>query len=622
VKDIDPELLGATETFRELDRAVVTELVAASESHTYPPASLLFSAGQPSAGGVFILYSGDVEIRRPDGEVYRAEPGAILGLSNYLDGTPYASTARIGSESVVLEVPADQVQRLEQQYPALSNLFNRIIAERIRHRHPGREPVTGDLARPVRQVMKAPLATCAPDMTLRAAFELMQQRKMGSLGVVDHDGRLLGVLTFAGLAEAALLKEASPDESILRAACEEPQTVSVETPLWAAQERFRRERLKYLIVMEDDTPVGILSQTDILKAMIRGEQGFLARAHAAKDLGVLRRLYEEIPEVAAQTHESNRFASNAVRVISQAHLAIQRRCLELALEHMAQQGHGGPPVPYAMLIMGSGGRREMLLEPDQDNGIIIADHPPAQRETVNAWFEPFCQVFNDYLDQAGYVLCPGDIMARNPRFRKTLSEWCRQIRHLAEHPTQKAARWSNIVFDFATLHGDDRLTAALRRHVHEQFRAKPKLLGFMVEDDAEGRPALGLFNRLITATDKERKGKIDIKRNGLRIVVDAARIYALSAGVASCNTSERLSALMHLGVLSPELTDTVRTAYEELLDLLLAHQIEQHYAHHKPDKLIDPATLPPRLRSALRVAMRAVKRFQDQLQGEFGRSPF
>ena len=47
----------------------------------------------------------------------------------------------------------------------------------------------------------------------------------------------------------------------------------------------------------------------------------------------------------------------------------------------------------------------------------------------------------------------------------------------------------------------------------------------MAEDDAEGKPALGIFNQLVTTRD-EKGEHIDIKRNGLRIIADAARIFA------------------------------------------------------------------------------------------------
>ncbi len=613
----DPSRLAKTEIFRDLAPEVTRQIVEQSQVRSLEPGEALFRLGDPYRGQLFIVYQGAIEQRRPDYEAYIADPGEILGLASYLDGAPYGSTAVAREDVVVLALPASVFRELEERYPPFFNLINRIVAERIRRHSAAQAPVSGALAQPVGQVMKSPLSSCGPEVSLREAVRIMQERKIGSLAVKDEVGRLVGVLTFAGLAEAALLGGVSPDDSVMQGACEMPQTIAIEAPLWEAEERFQRERLKYLIVVEDGEPVGVLSQTDIVKNRLAHQPALLARVGAAGSIEELKSLFQRLPELGREARETNRWPSYAVRQLSEGHLAIQRRCLVLALSQMEREGHGPAPVPYALLVMGSGGRREMMLNPDQDNGIILADEAQEAGPAALQWFERFCDVLNTYLDRVGYPLCPGNIMARNPMFRKTLSGWKEQITYMTAHPNQKAARWSNIVFDFETLYGDDRLTGVLRKHVHTELQVRPKLLEFMVKDDAEGRPPLGLFNRLISAGDNEHKGRIDIKRNGLRIIADAARIFALSAGVSSCNTSERLVALMRLGILSAELADSARAAYEELLDLLLDHQLDQWGASREPDRLIDPERLVPRQRESLREAMRAVKRFQELLQAQF-----
>ena len=255
-----------------------------------------------------------------------------------------------------------------------------------------------------------------------------------------------------------------------------------------------------------------------------------------------------------------------------------------------------------------------MLDPDQDNGLILANLDGEATKRVTAWFETFCLRANQNLDQVGYPLCPGDIMARTPLYHKTLSAWQEQVSKLVHSPNVKAARFSNIVFDFRTLYGDESLTLALRTHVHKEIAAHPRLLQYMVQDDAEGRPPLNLFNQLVT----QGEGKVDVKRNGLRIIADAARILALRAGIGNCNTTDRLEALARLGALSADFTATVAAAYDELLEITLAHQIKQYRAGEQPDKLVVTGSLPSTDRETLRVAMRAVKRFQDRLHDEVG----
>ena len=148
------------------------------------------------------------------------------------------------------------------------------------------------------------------------------------------------------------------------------------------------------------------------------------------------------------------------------------------------------------------------------------------------------------------------------------------------------------------------------------------MLQLMTDDDAEGRPAIGFFNQLVATTKSKKGERIDLKRNGLRIIDDAARIFALHSGIAAQNTTDRLSALVRVGKCSSDFCASVRDAHEEILDLLLGHQIEQARNGQALDKLINPKKMNEQTKSTLRVAMRAVKRFQDQLQGEFSSEAF
>jgi CBS domain-containing protein len=487
------------------------------------------------------------------------------------------------------------------------------IAKKLRSQRSERG-ITGVLAQPVSLFMKTPLASCSPHTSIRDAFKIMDGQHIGSLVVKDQNEQLIGVLTYHGLAKAVLVQNSDPDELVIQAACEKPQTVSPDTPLWRVEIKLKQYGLKYLIVRENGQAIGMVSQTDILRALTSHPGLLTTQIPEAKTIEELAKHYQQLVEVAVEAREGHHRPSAAVRVLSETHLAIQRRVIELSLQEMPSTA----PASFAVLIMGSGGRREMLLNPDQDNGIILADEAP---DSALPWFEEFSKRINMNLDEVGYILCPGEIMARNPMYRKRLASWQRQIDHITKLPSEKAARWSNIVFDFDTLYGNESLTSALRRHVFKAIHENPQLLHLMTDHDAEGRPAIDFFNRLRTSRG-ERGNMVDVKRNGLRIIADAARIFALQSGVAARSTPERLNALVHLGKFSSDFITAVIEAYEELLDLLLEHQIEQAKADMQPDKYIDPKQLTDQGRNALQMAMRSVKRLQDSLQKEFGTEIF
>lgn len=601
-----------------LEAAAIDTLVDAGTVVRLEAGRDLYRAGDAYRGSVFIHLDGELEQLSGRGDVRQARPGDLVGLANYLDGVDYRSTAHARGECLLLEVPDATVRRLESESPAFLEAINRALAARMRKARQVRESVRGTLARPVRQVMHSPLVACPPETALREALEILGRRQIGSLGVVADDGALLGLVTPMSISEALVRAGADADAPVHPAACRPPYTTTPDTPLWQVEELQQRTRTHYTVVVdEQERPLGMISQTDLVRSLATPPRTLDDEIAGARDLETLAALGRRLPETARRARDSHRSTVQAVRALTDTHLAIQHRVIQLVLAQLRADGLGDPPARFALIIMGSGGRGEMLLTTDQDNGLIIED---GVGDDEHEWFARFAEALNPALDRVGYMLCPGEIMARNPEFRRTLTGWRERITRLVDQPGEDSARWSTIVFDFATQYGDDSLTAELRAHLNREIGRGSGLLKSMVRDDAAGRPALGLFNRLVT-TPHAGGQAIDIKRNGIRIIVDAARVYALAHGLTRNGTAERLEALARIGALDADFVDGVRIAFEELQDLLLSHQLAQAARGETPDKFVRPDRLSGNDRERLRIAMRTAKRLQERLQDRFGVDP-
>jgi CBS domain-containing protein len=614
----DVQLLGETPGFRDLEPAVLEALLAGAAKRRLGAGESLFEVGQPFLDEVYIVRRGEIALKRANGDTDRATPGYLVGLSSYLGESPYASSATAADDTELLVLPASKLRDAERREPALFDAINRLIGTGLRARSVTASTATGGLTQSSASIMSAPVSTCPPDASIRHVLETMLRDNVGSLVVVDTAGRLAGLVTFRSLARRLAQPGVDPATEPAANALQPVMTVSGDTPLWQAQDIQERERSKYLVVTDDGRPLGMLSQTDIAHELRAHQSGLYPRIGQAQSHGELAEYYLGIDRIAERALETNRRARVAIRILSETHLAIQRRSLELTLAELESEGHGTPPIGYALIIMGSGGRRETMLDPDQDNGLILADHPRTEAKDIDAWFHHFGDRLNVNLDRVGYILCPGDIMARNPMYRKSLSEWKAQITRMTRNPNEKVARWSNIVFDFNTQYGDDSLARELRAHLTERIRDNPGLLKFMTDDDAQGQAPINWFNRLVTTDREDGSEIVDVKRNGMRIVANGARIMALKSGVDVCNTTDRIDALVRKGALSEDFGATVSAAYDELLDILLMHQLAQRRAGTPLDKEVAPRDLPAPAREALRVSMRAVKRFQERLQSEFG----
>jgi CBS domain-containing protein len=193
-----------------------------------------------------------------------------------------------------------------------------------------------------------------------------------------------------------------------------------------------------------------------------------------------------------------------------------------------------PEVGWCWLAFGSEGRIEQTLATDQDNGVVIADavDSPAFRARLLAC----ASRVNDTLDACGYPLCEGGIMARNPDRCQPLAVWRDRFSGWIEHPDEQALLGASICFDFRAIVGNEILAQTLRDDLVQRASRGRMFLYHMARNALATVPPLGLLREFSVDGD----GKIDLKKNGARIITDAARVFALAQGVAATNTVQRL----------------------------------------------------------------------------------
>jgi len=136
----------------------------------------------------------------------------------------------------------------------------------------------------VSDVMSKPPLTVSPSTSARIAAQLMRNRRVRHLPVVDGDGRVLGMITNRDLEHAAFLPALSGYLAWDRRRLKAPRvsdlmtwsavTVSPDAPLTQAGILMFERRIGSLVVVEKDRLVGILTGRDLLRALgrIRAER--------------------------------------------------------------------------------------------------------------------------------------------------------------------------------------------------------------------------------------------------------------------------------------------------------------------------------------------------------------
>ncbi|WP_270170132.1 DUF294 nucleotidyltransferase-like domain-containing protein [Paenibacillus sp. SYP-B4298] len=258
------------------------------------------------------------------------------------------------------------------------------------------------------------------------------------------------------------------------------------------------------------------------------------------------------------------------RQLNGVHDALIQRTIALAEAELARSGKGSPPVPYAYVLFGSGGRKEQTLSSDQDSGIIYQDvSESGASEGVAAYFEQLADTIVRLLQEMGYPPCDGNVISANPQWRLPLSGWSRQLDSWFEAAEWEAVRYLLIVADSRHVHGDAELLARLKNHYFSDMLARPVIIRRMLDNTIRHKMLIGVFGQLLKEQYGEDAGSIDIKYGAYIPMVNAIRLMAVQSEIRATSTLERLVALADKGIMTIQEAAEYKAAFLFFLKLRL-----------------------------------------------------
>jgi CBS domain-containing protein len=269
---------------------------------------------------------------------------------------------------------------------------------------------------------------------------------------------------------------------------------------------------------------------------------------------------------------------------------------------------------FAWIALGSEGRSEQTIATDQDNALIYIDRGElATKEKYLA----FALAVNLALNDCGYPLCTGNIMASNPLLCLTQQEWQGRFAHWVEHGQPEDLLNAGIFFDCRSLIGNESLLKQLRSVVTQWVAEKPSFLKLMSQAALHNSVGLNWFGGLDTKKIAD-KQVIDLKRQGTAIMVEVARIYALAHRIEALNTQERLAALGRMKGVPEKESEAWIAAFQYLQTLRLSIQLDDSMVGDNPNA-IDVEALNAVDITILKGALSRVRSLQQRLELDYVR---
>ena len=465
--------------------------------------------------------------------------------------------------------------------------------------------------RRLQQVVRRPAITCTQEAPIRDALVVLRREGIGSMLVLAPSGVPVGIFTLRDLLAKVVLAGRSIADPISTVMTHDPITLPTNAFALDAALAMARHGVHHIVVADGASIAGVVSEKDLSTLQQLGLPEISDALREATGLPAIVDLSRVIRDLAGNLLKQGVSAKHLTQIVSTLNDVLSQRIIDVELAAAGLEAGS-----FCWISLGSEGRHEQTFATDQDNGIIF---DPGERspDNVREALLPLAKNVNASLAACGFPLCRGEIMAGNPRWCLSATEWRDAFGHWIFDGGPTAVLHSTIFFDFRPLHGQVRLAQELRGWLTGAAADNQRFLRQLAENALINRPPLGIVRDFSVSSDDAHPHTIDLKVNGATLFIDAARVFALATGVAATSSVERLAQwATKVGVPSAE-ADAWASAFHFLQSVRLRHQYAQICRNEAPDNHLNPDELNQLDRRILKETLRLAKGLQTRLALEY-----
>ncbi len=142
----------------------------------------------------------------------------------------------------------------------------------------------------VKEIMTRDVISISPKYSIKESVNVMTENGIGSLPIVDKEGKLVGIVTERDFALA--LAGSLSNETVGDIMVKDVITTTLGTPIESCSKIMVRNNLRRIPVVEEDKLVGIVTSTDIIRFF--GDKEMFASMTSTSGLDVLKRQISDI----------------------------------------------------------------------------------------------------------------------------------------------------------------------------------------------------------------------------------------------------------------------------------------------------------------------------------------
>lgn len=293
------------------------------------------------------------------------------------------------------------------------------------------------------------------------------------------------------------------------------------------------------------------------------------------------------------------------------------RALDIIYRDMENAGWVHPGVPFALISMGSDGRKEQTLITDQDNLIVYGD---GGGEQADRYFLEFASRLVDLLEEAGFKKCTGDIMPTNQTWRGSYSQWRKRLLSIVRYEVEDVGKNMMdliVLSDARYVAGDQTLAERLIEMIRSMERDYFQVLWGMAKAATEMQLALGFLKRIWTESSGEHKGEFNVKLLAWAPLVMNVRILAINQSIPATSTVERILLLEKEGSFSNNFARDLIDSYNILTKHRILLQVKNIKGIQNDSYYLNPYLLPTEELEQIRQSLIKIEELQKIIHTNF-----
>lgn len=588
--------LGEIAPFKGLPPSILSKVVDSIKVKIYPKNEIIYQE-KKLLNELYIIRKGRVILEKEGNIIDQLIEGDSFGYISLLTKNPVDHLARALDDTILFLLPEDVFQELLKEYTEFYEFYTKKLAQKlaeiIEKLHESNWKAFSEFSLD-KIALRPPIVIDGEAIVSKIVKEMVEKNATSCLVRLGDE---YGIITERDLLKKVLYKNLDPNKLKAKDIASYPLiSLDKKALLSQAMLLMTQHRIRKIAVFEDEHPIGILEDTDIISHGSKNLISITKEIQRAPSLEELKRLFNYSFNSALELALREKDPELIGRYLAEIRDAFLQRVLELTEDRY----------PYfkdfEVMVIGAHARKEASFKTKLKLLLIVLEEIGADKTLSISHF------LTDILRALGFDVETNYLT--QPIWHKTLKHWQKEYENWILYPEiEKIGKIANF-FDLRLLKGNSKKFEELRDLIFEKIQKSDKFLPYLALDAVKLKPPLGFFKELILEKTGPYKGKFNLFKTSILPIVCGVRVLVLENKVKNLNTFRRIAMLEKLGIIRSDTARDLLESYKFLTLLRLKHQAETIRQNKTIEEYLSPEKLDKHERTLLKEVLKFIESFQ------------